>query len=204
MKSTRLFCLLFFSPWQLLAQNYGAEIIEANPFDPNRGQKPEPVAEEAAIIPEVLPVLDGTVLFGESRFAIFSYYEGGEARSRRVTVKESFAGYEVMEIDQESAVLQGGGRSVTVKLFAGNKQNRGGSKAQARGEPAKADADKGPQLVSPGGAEGATAKAPTPSKPAANRFKKVGSAPAPPTAPLSKTAQEQAPGSKQENAKGKI
>jgi hypothetical protein len=204
MQSSRLLCLLVFSTWQLLAQNYATEITDGNPFDPNRGQKPAPVEEEAAIVPEVLPVLDGTVLFGESKFAIFSYYESGEAKSKRATIKDTFAGYEVMEIDQESAVLQGGGRSVTVKLFAGNKQNRGGSKAAPRAEPAKPDADKGPQLVSPGGSEGAPTKAPTPGKPAANRFKKVGSAPAPPTAPLSKTVQEQAPGSKQENAKGKI
>ncbi|MCB1052774.1 MAG: hypothetical protein H6510_14010 [Acidobacteria bacterium] len=194
MRSLFLLCLCGLT---VLAQNYIKEISDANPFDPNRGQEPPEEIVEAPVITADLPILDGTIIFADQRFAMLSYNQDGEPKTARVTVKDSFAGYEVAAIDFESVTLSNGGDTTALKLYSGVKKNRGGSRV-APAPMAKKEA--APALVSPGGDGQVVPANPTAGgpKPTTSRFQKAS-----PAVPPSSTVQ-QSNTTKRENAKGKM
>lgn len=129
------FIFIFFIACAALAQPDIASIVDNDPFDPDRGRKEvveEQVMEEAAPPPADLPVLDGTMVIGKKKFALFSYMEEGKRRYQSVSINEVVAGYKVTQIRDREVKLMGGGTPVSLRLFNGEKTKRGGSKKAAK------------------------------------------------------------------------
>jgi len=120
----------------LYAQSDIDRLLDRNIFDPDRGKKPEEETEEPEEVPvEVvskdMPVLDGTLIIGETKIALFTYLQEGQPVSARVRVDEKVAGYTVQDITTDGVTLQGGGQPMELALFSGQKENRGGSRSSA-------------------------------------------------------------------------
>lgn len=136
----RLICLFFCCA--ALAQPDIATIVENDPFDPNRGRKEaveEEVAPEEAPVPVDVPVLDGTMIIGKKKIALFTYMEEGKKRYMSASINEVVAGYKITDIADREVVLFGNGSPVNVRLFSGEKASRGGTKKSQ----AKASSKKG-------------------------------------------------------------
>jgi len=146
-----------------LAQPDIATIVENDPFDPDRGKKDiaeEEILEEEAPVPLDLPTLDGTMVIGKKKIALFSYMEEGKKRYKSASINEVVAGYKITQIQDRQVELFGNGSPVNVSLFSGDKTNRGGSKkSQAKASPQNSrpnvvaqpsrPADSEPQIISP-------------------------------------------------------
>lgn len=83
-------------------------ILERNPFDPNRGKQEEEQVEEEPEIEEIeveeLPILDGTMVLGSTRVAIFSFEQDGTKMSARVEMKHTTDYMLYLREDRPSAV----------------------------------------------------------------------------------------------------
>ncbi len=119
----------------LSAQDYVDTIVKRNPFDPARGQMElveevvEPIVQNIG-----MPVLDGTIIIGEMKVALFTYTAEGRPKSTRVKVNESVQGYVVTEVTRNAVQLSGGGdRPILVTMYADKNKSRGGTKAPAGG-----------------------------------------------------------------------
>lgn len=114
-------------------------ILERNPFDPNRGKAEEETAEEVpeAEISDQLPILDGTVILGDTRIALFTVAKEGQPTSKRVKVNEEIAGYKVIAIDRLSVKVSGNGQELSIAMYSNRKENRGGTKVLAKSQPLK-------------------------------------------------------------------
>lgn len=134
-----MLALLFsmFASIAIYAQPEAVEtILQNDPFDPDRGaiieaQEEKPDEVEAAVVPqEDMPVLDGVILLGKTRMAIFSQVqtEKGKNENRTVRLNGEVSGYRVTAIEREHVVLTAKGQDTTLRLFSGQKQKRGGSK----------------------------------------------------------------------------
>lgn len=124
-----IFCLLI--GCSAFAQPDIATIVDNDPFDPDRGRKEvveEAVLEEEAPMPVDLPVLDGTMVIGKRKLAMFTYMEEGKRKYASVTINETVAGYKLTQIKGSEVQLLGSGSPVTLRLFSGEKTNRGGTK----------------------------------------------------------------------------
>ena len=136
MRALMIFCLIALTGTTVLGQSDIDRLLDRNIFDPDRGKKPEEEAEgPEEIIEEVIakdmPVLDGTLIIGDTKIALFTYINEGQPTSARVSVDERVAGYTVREITRDGVKLQGGGEPVTLALFSGQKDKRGGTAAMA-------------------------------------------------------------------------
>ncbi len=73
-------------------------IVDRNPFDPDRGKKDvegkEPELDETPdISAREMPILDGTMILGETRIAIFSLTHEGQPITARVEMKGNSGNY---------------------------------------------------------------------------------------------------------------
>ena len=71
-------------------------ILERDPFDPDRGKKEEEEIvdeEEPLLPPQDLPILEGTIIVGQTRIAMFSFMDAGKKVSVHAVFKESESGY---------------------------------------------------------------------------------------------------------------
>ena len=121
---------------------YGQDIeniLERNPFDPNRGKAEEEATEETAEaeVTEQMPILDGTVIIGETRIALFTVTKEGQPVSKRVRVDGEVGGYKVLAIDRLSVKLAGNGQELSVAMYSKQKANRGGTKTLAKSQTPK-------------------------------------------------------------------
>jgi len=114
-------------------------IRERNPFDPNLVRAEEESAEETpeAEVSEQLPILDGTVILGDTRIALFTVAMEGQPTSKRVKVNEEIAGYKVIAIDRLSVKVSGNGQELSIAMYSKKKENRGGTKALTKSQPVK-------------------------------------------------------------------
>lgn len=113
---------------------YGQDLettLERNPFDPTRGVKdavePEEPGEEP-VVTDDMPILDGTIIAGELKIALFTYTAEGKPQSARVRVNDKIAQYTVVEIERNTVKLSKGGPAIPVALYSGQKTARGGTK----------------------------------------------------------------------------
>lgn len=174
-----LFAFTSFQP-ALLAQDEIEQIINRDPFDPDRGVKEE--AQEEAPPPEPVEVvneehnmvLDGTIMFSKSQMAIITIDKPAVATSstrnsriRRVGIRnnrrapiqrggarlgsgdpgeeegdnrpsgpethtvyvgDELEGYKLTAVTTQTATLKKGAETIELRLFSGEKENRGGSK----------------------------------------------------------------------------
>jgi hypothetical protein len=130
----------------LLAQDLVEQIIERNPFDPQRGKVDaiveEEVEEEAP--PTNLPLLDATILFPGNPVAIFSFREEGEEKTEAVFLNGKVAGFQLVAVQTTSVLLRGGGQEHQIVLFQQEgKKSRGGSKQKVQGNTPKTNASNG-------------------------------------------------------------
>lgn len=110
-------------------------ILERNPFDPDRGQVEAEPEEPVEVVPVGMPILEGTLLFGDTQFAIFSGKEEGKRVSFRVPLEGDFNGYTLVHIDRNFVQLRSNSETIKLELYSGAKEDRGGSKAgSSRGE----------------------------------------------------------------------
>jgi len=114
------------------AQSDVDRLLDRNIFDPDRGKKVEEEIDEpeevlAEEISKDMPVLDGTLIIGDTKIALFTYIKDGQPISARVSVDERVAGYTVRAITSNGVEIQGGGAPVKIDLFSGQKENRGGT-----------------------------------------------------------------------------
>lgn len=132
-----LICWLLLPTLLVMAQDDAVHTIISNdPFDPDRGVAAVEETEAALEVEEIvvqdadLPVLDGIILLGKTRMALFSNVIGdeGEPRNRTVRLNGDVAGYQVTAIEREHVVLTANGQTTTLRLFSGQKKARGGSK----------------------------------------------------------------------------
>ncbi|MDJ0836284.1 MAG: hypothetical protein QNK37_07175 [Acidobacteriota bacterium] len=119
------------------AQTDVDRLLDANIFDPDRGKKPaeeteENDAPETQVVSKDLPVLDGTLIVGDVRIALFTILEDGKPKGVRAYVNDQVGAYKVKSIDREKVELMSGARPVPVSLYSGNKQKRGGTKQVAK------------------------------------------------------------------------
>ena len=124
-------CILLLLVGPFFAQDLVNSIIEKNPFDPDRGQKPEEVVENVEEpLPSDLPVCDGTLILGESRYAMFTFLVEGKMVAECLEVQESSNGYLVKQIEPDRVILEQGGNTHTIKLFYqdAKKDKKGGSR----------------------------------------------------------------------------
>lgn len=125
------YIMILFLATSVFAQDLEST-LERNPFDPNRGIKEasEEVAEveEAGVVTQDMPILDGTIIAGEFRLALFTFTAEGKPTSARVKVNEKVAQYTVVEIERNSVKLSKGGEPIPVALYSGQKTKRGGTK----------------------------------------------------------------------------
>ena len=129
------YLLVFLIACAAWAQPDISSIVENDPFDPDRGRKEaaeEQVLEEAAPPPTDVPVLDGTMVIGKKKFALFSYMEEGKRKYQSASLNEVVAGYKITLIQDREVQITGGGSPVSLRLFSGEKTKRGGSKKAAR------------------------------------------------------------------------
>ncbi len=178
LKISLLFSFLFCLTAVGFGQNQIDDIVDRDPFDPNRGKKEEVVEEEKEeevieVVPEnVAFVLDGTVIFPNNRMAIIQYTPepepavnrarmlppkrgrnaarrspvrrpGNRSRSNRKTessrlsLNESLQGYKLTQVESDFVVLTKGREQLTLRMFNGSKEDRGGSKKIAKAAPKK-------------------------------------------------------------------
>ncbi|MCB1043077.1 MAG: hypothetical protein KDC35_09070 [Acidobacteria bacterium] len=133
-----IFLALMVSP--ALAQDYLDNILRRNPFDPDRGQVVETPQEDVAPVIQNLgmPTLDGTIIIGEIKYALFTYTEEGRPKSSRFRVNETIQGYTVVEVSREAVQLKGSNdRPILVTMYSDKKKNRGGTKAAVGGREAR-------------------------------------------------------------------
>ena len=160
--------LLFFFCLSAWGQVDIQSILDRDPFDPDRGQKEEDKVEEEEeqILPLDLPVLDGTIIVGETRIAIFSFLLEGKPASARARLNDTVAGYTVNKIERNLVEITGDAEPISLALYAGKKDKRGGSKKAGRAVKAL-PAPK--TIVTPGGdkegAENAAKPTTAPAKP---------------------------------------
>ena len=124
-------CILLLLASPFFAQDLVNSIIEKNPFDPDRGQKPEEVVENVEEpLPADLPVCDGTLILGENRYAMFTFQVEGKMVSECLEVQERSNGYLVKQIESDRVILEQGGNTHTIKLFFqdAKKDKKGGSR----------------------------------------------------------------------------
>lgn len=86
------FFILFLITSSLWAQDNIQTILERDPFDPNRGQVDEEEVEpeeeeEEVVLPDNMPVLDGTIIFGDVRIAMFSLEVNGQKLTARAEMR---------------------------------------------------------------------------------------------------------------------
>jgi len=118
----------------LMGQEYIDNILDRDPFDPERGQETDEVeVVEPVVVERNLPVLDGTLIIGEKRIALFSFLEEGRPTTERVLLNETVAGYKLVTIDRSFVELDRGAGPIKLELYSGQKKNRGGSKESAKG-----------------------------------------------------------------------
>ncbi len=135
-------------------------IVERNPFDPDRGKKDDAdqeQAEEAApeVDPDELPSLNGTMIIGDTKIAIFSYVEAGKPVTARVVLDDvtkdytlhlrgeeiseqrngRLAGYKINDIHANYVEFAGGDSAIKIKMHANRDKKRGGSKKAAAKTP---------------------------------------------------------------------
>lgn len=178
LKFSLLFSFLFCLTATGFGQNQIDEIVDRDPFDPNRGKKEEVVEEEEVKeVVEVEPenvtfVLDGTVIFPNLRMAIIQYTPepepavnrgrmlpptrgknnarrspvrrpgnrgraGKKTESSRLSLNEELQGYKLTQVESDYVVLTKGREQLTLRMFDGKKEDRGGSKKIAKAAPKK-------------------------------------------------------------------
>jgi len=128
-----LICMLFS---RLFAQDLINQIIEGNPFDPERGNK-APITEvegPGEFIPADLPVCDGTLILGELKLALLTFRIEGQPAFKYLKIGEETNGYKLSEVNYDNVVLNQGGRIHTITLFQqeSKKERRGGSRKAAK------------------------------------------------------------------------
>jgi len=151
-----------------------ATIVDSDPFDPDRGRKEvveEEIMEEEAPKPLDLPTLDGTMVIGKKKLAMFTYMEEGKRRFTSVTINQTVAGYKLTQIKGSEVQLVGSGSPVTLRLFNGEKTNRGGTKSSRQAAKARtpranrlapnAKKDDEPVIISPNSEDDDDKKKPT-------------------------------------------
>lgn len=124
-----LFLLLMLVP--LHAQDLVSQVLEHNPFDPARGHK-ESTQEEnfVELIPADLPTCDGTLIFGELRYVLLTFFIDGKKVCKCMQVNESSSSYTVKSIKYNEVTLEQGLKTHVIKLFfqESKKDHRGGSR----------------------------------------------------------------------------
>ncbi len=133
---TLMILILCLTGAHVAAQSDIDRLLDRNIFDPDRGKKPEQEGEapdevEVPVVAKDMPILDGTLIVGETRIALFTHVVDGETISASVGINESVAGYTVQDITTEGVTLKAGGAPFELQLFSGQKENRGGSRAVA-------------------------------------------------------------------------
>lgn len=119
------------------------QVLERDIFDPMRGKEPvEEKEEKPEAVPEVKakdePILDGVLIVGNTRIAMFTVLLEGTPTPVRTKVNETITGtnYRITGIERNQVSIAG--RTEPFKLFSGIKKNRGGTKkAVKRGGDAK-------------------------------------------------------------------
>lgn len=127
----RMIAILMFGA-SLLAQDYVDNIIKRNPFDPDRGQTSEEPDEEPEIVIPTrgMPTLDGTIIIGDIKYALFTYTADGRPKSTRIKVDETIEGYTLAEVSREAVQLKNqSGQTVMLTMYSDKDKARGGTKA---------------------------------------------------------------------------
>lgn len=130
----------------ILAQDDAVHtIVNNDPFDPERGvvemedTEATPIVEDIVVEDHDLPVLDGIILLGKSRMALFSNVvnQDGQSTNQTIRLNGNIAGYTVTTIERDHVVLSTNGNQTTLRLFTGKKPNRGGTKQRTAPNVAK-------------------------------------------------------------------
>ena len=106
-----IFLLLLSSllPLPLMAQvDEIQSIVEHDPFDPDRGKKEEDTEETDIAEPDEapsieLPVLDGTIIYGDTRIAVLSFQQDGLNLTARVEMLPDKQGYQLFLREKKKA-----------------------------------------------------------------------------------------------------
>lgn len=112
-------------------------IIDRDPFDPDRGreevvEEEEPEPEPEVVVPKgELPTLDGTLMIGKEKYAIFTTKDRGKETTHRVRLNEKIQGLRLAHIDLNHVELDGGGPPIKIEMWTGEKKNRGGTAKRA-------------------------------------------------------------------------
>jgi len=135
-------------------------IVDRNPFDPDRGRKEDVDAEEEeavpVVAPEELPTLDGTMIMGEVKIAMFSLVQDGKPATARVVMDAGgsdytlhmrgeeelqelrngrLGGYLIGDIQLDYVELKNGDNVLKLDIFANKDKKRGGTKTVAKQAP---------------------------------------------------------------------
>ena len=112
-------CIIFVISWFGLMAQSADQIIQSNLFDPARGQLDTAQDDENAPVEEVLPsdipVLDGIVVIGDYRRAIFRYKDETTKRMESSVFKkgDEFGGARLLDLTEREAQI----------VFMGNRYN---------------------------------------------------------------------------------
>lgn len=141
MRKLMLIFNLFLLAGNLFAQENIDDILARNPFDENRGKLEEGEAEAEVVeevIPGDMPVLDGTIMAGEFRIAMFTIKEDGQPKALTGKINDNVAGYKINEIKRNLVMLsKPGSDPIPLQMYSeGNKkESRGGTKAKPKPKP---------------------------------------------------------------------
>ena len=121
------FCLL---PLPVAAQvDEIQSIVDRNPFDPDRGKKeeeedPEETEAEDEAPAVDLPVLDGTIIYGNTKIAVLSFQKDGMNLTARVEMLPENQGYQLYLREKKKAAKKGRGIGASRRDIPNIRENK--------------------------------------------------------------------------------